>query len=161
MSAEITMSCGRVALVDAADLAELSKLKWSFGRCGTKSGGYAYAYVGGAGYRKAAMHRLILGAVPGQLVDHINGDGLDNRRANLRFATKSQNSANSHKASKSACGFRGVHRRHRRFRAYIQKDGRQRFIGSYATAEEAARAYDAEATKLFGEFATINFAVAA
>lgn len=103
------------------------------------------------------LHRLLC---PGEgLVDHINGNGLDNRRCNLRLVTNQENQR-AHRKLNAASGFRGVFQgaRGRPFAA-ITVDGRMRRIGSFDTLEEAARAYDAEARRLFGEHACPNFSV--
>jgi hypothetical protein len=93
------------------------------------------------------------------LVDHANGNGLDNRRSNLRLATGTQNNANRRLASNSTSGFKGVnlYKRTGRWRAHIAIHRQQKHLGYFRTAEEAARAYDIAALALFGEFALINF----
>ena len=103
------------------------------------------------------MHRLILGN-PQAEVDHINGDKLDNRRTNLRLATRQQNSYNA-KTHVNPTGFRGVWDRGNRFQAGIYVHGKWLSGGSHPTAWEAALAYDRLALRHAGEFAVLNFAV--
>jgi hypothetical protein len=99
------------------------------------------------------LHRIIFD--DGKLRDHRNGDGLDNRRRNLRVATVSQNNANSH--STAASGYRGVYRHAAQWRAAISVQGQLFYPGSFDDPILAARAYDAAARKHFGEFARLNF----
>lgn len=106
------------------------------------------------------LHRLIIQAPPGILVDHRDGNGLNCQKANLRLATHAQNTWNRSSAITNATGFVGVFPNKGRFRARITNYGRFYTIGSYETAEEAARAYDAEALAVRGEFATLNFPIA-
>lgn len=105
------------------------------------------------------MHRLI--AVPGngQVVDHINHDGLDNRRSNLRLCSNVENMRNRAGApSLNLSGFLGVETREGgRFRACLWKNGKRLIVGSFGTPEEAARARDEAAKVHFGEFAALNF----
>ena len=106
------------------------------------------------------MHSLLTGF---QRVDHINGDGLDNRRANLRAVTNAQNQYNRRRQSNNTSGFIGVgwFKPQGRWMARITFQGVQRFLGYYDTAEDAARARDAAAIELHGsEFARLNFPVA-
>lgn len=101
-------------------------------------------------------HKLLTGF---DLTDHANGDGLDNRRENMRDGSASQNQANRDGHGKSP--FHGVDyhvsANGRPWRVTLRKDGRQYFGGHYATEEEAARAYDERAIELHGEFARLNF----
>lgn len=107
--------------------------------------------------KNLTMHNLIIGPPPhGLMIDHINRDGLDNRRSNLRFATRSQNNANR-SAPLSASKFRGVRKHGRKYRAEISVSSRKSYSKLYATAEEAARAFDEMATAAYGEFAVLNF----
>ena len=102
------------------------------------------------------MHRLLL---PETEVDHKSGDGLDNRRSNLRSATRSQNQANKFKKENTSSRFKGVYQRrnYRRFRAHIRVHGEEIHVGDFDSEIEAARAYDAAARKYHGEFARLNF----
>ena len=102
------------------------------------------------------MHRFILNAPPGYLVDHINGNGLDNRSHNLRLATHGQNSTNSRR--KNSTGFRGVTRlADDLYIAKLSLDRKIYYAGRHKTAESAALAYDKMARRLQGQFARLNF----
>jgi hypothetical protein len=147
--AEVSLSGGGVALVDDIDLQAVLPYTWHARRADHRT--YAYGKVNG---RPTFMHRLITGELS-MAVDHVNGDGLDNRRANLRLATNGQNRANSRPTA--ASGFKGVSRSGNRWRAYGMKHRQQTYLGSFASAEEAARAYDAWAIEAHGEFARLNF----
>jgi hypothetical protein len=105
------------------------------------------------------LHRFILDAPPGQLVDHKDRDGLNNTRGNLRFATGTQNLANMRPQANSEVALKGVHvaRLTGRYTAQITCQGVRKHLGCFATAEEAARAYDKAARELFGEFARTNY----
>jgi hypothetical protein len=112
------------------------------------------------------MHKFIMNAPKGMCVDHINHNGLDNRRENLRICTYSQNSQNKRRRVDSRSGYKGVYQISekynvkKRFQAYICKPNlpkRKIVLGTYLTAEEAARVYDKKAKDLFGEFAELNF----
>jgi hypothetical protein len=148
---EIELTKGAWAKVDLTDLASVIHHCWQH------HAGYATANVDG---RTLLMHRVILGLPPGKVpeVDHINHDHLDNRRSNLRVGTRNQNGWNRRKQSRpSSSRFKGVDWFHGRiWRARIRLDSKDIHIGLYETEEEAARAYNAAATKLFGEFAYLN-----
>lgn len=112
--------------------------------------------------REYAAHRvgwfLHHGAWPSGNIDHVNGDRTDNRIANLRIACKVKNAANSGPYKNNKSGYRGViQSRWGKFTAAIQAHGVERWLGSFETAEEAARAYDAAARAAHGEFARTNF----
>jgi AP2 domain/HNH endonuclease len=106
------------------------------------------------------MHHLIMGHVPNPdtVIDHINRNGLDNRRVNLREVTRSFNRQNARKQPDTSSGFIGVswNYRKRKWRASITKDGRLFYLGDYKDEKDAARAYDAKALELFGPEAKIN-----
>ena len=159
---EIPLSQGKVALVDDEDYDRLTHLcSWHVSKV-TPKNKQVYAY--GAlqiGYKRQmplAMHRVIMKAKSGQLIDHINGNGLDNRKENLRFCTRSEDGANR-MAQPHSSMFKGVsfHKQTGQWKAQIKKDGKNIHIGYFRTEEAAARAYDAKAKELFGEFAQLNF----
>lgn len=147
----IELTQGHYAKVNLDDAKALLCFPWHV--CRHRNGLVAArsVRVNGA-IRLVYMHRQILDAPPGLLVDHVNHDTLDNRRSNLRLCSNQQNQWNR---KPFANGFKGVGRRKPggKWCAKINK----KYIGSYATPEEAARAYDHAARKLFGEFAYCNF----
>jgi hypothetical protein len=103
------------------------------------------------------LHRLITSAPKGLLVDHVNRDGLDNRRANLRLCNESQNKANRPAPRSNTSGYKGVSKTPSgRWSAYITVDYRRRALGTFDTAAEAAQAYNAAAIEAWGEFAFLN-----
>ncbi|MDD5189420.1 MAG: AP2 domain-containing protein [Dehalococcoidales bacterium] len=114
-------------------------------------------YVRASVNKKAIyLHRLILNAKKGIQVDHINGNGLDNRKINLRVCTKAENLRNRKISKINKSGYKGVYWYRKKWRAEIKYNGEKYYIGTFANLIEAAKAYDAKAIKLHGEFARIN-----
>jgi len=151
-TAEIPLTQGLVALVDFSDLEELSKYKWFAVR-------QRIGFVAGTkiNYRMVYMHRLLLDT-DAPTVDHINGNGLDNRRLNLRPATRAQNSQNRGKHQTiHHSRFKGVTLHRGKWVAYIYLNGKRKHLGYFSSQEEAAKAYDKSALENFGEFARTNF----
>jgi len=105
------------------------------------------------------MHRVIMKAARGSQIDHKNGNGLDNRRSNLRFANVQQNRMNSKKQNRFSSRYKGVHyyKHARQWKAQIRYNGIQLYLGYYRVETDAAKVYDQKAKKLFGEFARLNF----
>ena len=143
-------------LVDADTPDEIRGTPWNLAPAGR--GGYAVHSVYSNGYTTTLrMHRIVLDAPPEMDVDHKNRDSLDNRRANLRLATASQNGHNSGIRSTNRTGFRGVHPTGKnRFSARIHVGGKRVDLGIFNTLEEAALAYNEAAMYHLGEFAFIN-----
>ncbi len=117
---------------------------------------YAVKYEAGKYY---FLHNLIMCPPAGMLVDHINGNGLDNRRENLRFCMPDQNKQNARKRLDNSTGFKGVtwNSKERRFYCRIGFEKKRIWIGSFTCATEAAKAYDKKAKELHGNFAVLNF----
>jgi hypothetical protein len=148
----ISIGHGRAVMVDAADFEWLNKHKW-YGNGGP--GGYAASTVDG---KAIFMHRLIMNAPAGLVVDHANGNRHDNRRSNLRKCTHSENRRNTRK-SRGASRFKGVSwsRAMGKWQAKIHQNGKSIRLGYFDDEIEAAMAYDLKARELFGEFACLNF----
>lgn len=154
---EIPLTKGYVALVDDEDYDDLMRWKWSAKEA--KNTVYAMRK-----YRKdgkqitITMHRQLMGAPKGMEVDHIDRDGLNNQRSNLRLATHRQNAYNA-TPQKNKYGYRGIclHKPSGLYQAQITAKGRFISLGYHKTPEDAARAYDAAAREHHGEFATLNF----
>lgn len=148
---EIPLANGRgVALVDDEDYDRLMQHSWYL-----QSGRYAAATFGNRGH---LMHRVILGNPDMPHIDHIDGNGLNNQKSNLRACTASQNQHNRRPKNNRRSRYKGVTvRGQRAFCAEIRLDGRSTHLGYFRTEEEAARAYDETARERFGEFARLNF----
>ena len=113
----------------------------------------------GGKLRDLRLHRLVLCARAGDIVDHIDGDGLNCVRHNLRFVTTAQNCHNRTGAISASSRFKGVslHRRSGKWQSQIKSGDKQRYLGLFADEADAARAYDAAALDLFGGYAALNF----
>lgn len=146
---------GFVAVVDAADYALVTQYDWWVFRP-TASLCYAQTHFNKPDGTQGTwlMHRLITGDPPSQ-VDHKDGDGLNNRRSNLRLATPSQNMGNA--GPWRGRKYRGAFQEAGRWRSRIQVDGKRVSLGSFTTEEEAARAWDAAAIEAWGDYARLNF----
>jgi hypothetical protein len=138
----VPLTGGEFALVDEADYEKTMCFQWSSG------GMYPHR-------SSLRLHVFLMGR---KGIDHINGDKLDNRRANLRFATQLQNSWNKPKSSRNTSGFKGVSydKRTKKWVAHIKARGVQHWLGRHDSAEAAAAVYDAAAHRLHGEFARTN-----
>ena len=159
---QILLTQDRFALVSDEDFSLINKHKWSL------TGDKKYATRGFGRKNKVnhiLMHRLIINCPKGLEVDHINHNGLDNRRENLRIVTRSQNFMNREKFVKSSSVFKGVSLyktnpkwvTNNKWRVCIQKDKKFISIGYFNTEVQAAMAYDLNAVALFGEYAKTNF----
>lgn len=155
-AALIPISNGEFTVVDDEDHADLSTLSWHR----HKEGYVVHTFwdEDGSGRRRSItllMHRLVLRAPSFVLVDHWNGDPLDNRKQNLRTATHQENAWNRGKSSGQA--LKGIYAFRNGWKARIKRDGQSIYLGLYTNPIHAALAYDEAARQLFGEFARLNF----
>lgn len=151
---------GGFAEVDDDDLPLVEGREWRRERIAKSR--TLYARARGPYRTDSLMHRLIAGAERGQIVDHIDGNGLNNRRSNLRLCTHQQNIANRARQVNGSGPYKGVSfcrqkRLTKPWRAAIGGHKSVLFIGCFSTAEEAAAAYDIAAVLRYGEFACLNF----
>lgn len=156
----IPLTQGKYAVIDAADHELVSGFKW----CVQQAPHTCYAVTAKRipGTKKKVvtrLHRLILGAKPDEVVDHIDGDGLNNRRSNLRLCTPTENQRNTRKQKGTASQYKGVIWRRGKWRAQIQGCGHCRYLGQFVEERDAAIAYDRAALEMFGAFAKLNFPV--
>lgn len=158
MTVEIGLKHGRFAFIDDEDEPLVRQYGWWIALSRSAGGGVEYARGYIRGQRKQPlMHNLLTGL---SLVDHINGDGPDNRRVNLRAATRSQNQWNRRKIYKpTSSRFKGVsmHPQVGRWTVNISQARAKHFVGLFDDEVEAALAYDAAARSRFGSFAAVNF----
>lgn len=156
----IPLNRGMFAIVDDGDFEMLNQFNWSVYEQKHVHGPSTFYAQCRSGEKVLLMHRVILGLIPGDKmdVDHINHDGLDNLRDNLRVVTHAQNLANQ-KSNRGTSRFKGVcwHKGVGKWVAKINKDGKRTHLGYYPTEEIAARAYDEKALAQWGEYALLNF----
>ncbi|UCD53067.1 MAG: HNH endonuclease [Phycisphaerales bacterium] len=149
----IPLTKGLFATVDAADYEALSQYKWTALVTGEK----VYAIRNEKG-KTILMHRQIMNPPKGLVVDHIDGSGVNNRRANLRTCTRQQNLCNTRPRG-GRSKYKGVRydKRRKKWIAEITYKGKKHYLGAFDNEIEAAQAYDAEAVELFGPYARLNF----
>jgi hypothetical protein len=159
LSKEIPLTQGFVALVDDEDYERIVAAgPWQLRRS-------PHAFYALHGERSpdgtnvtTYMHRLILDAPAGLQVDHINRDGLDNRKQNMRLCSRSENRGNTIKQRGNySSRYKGVSRHGQAWQAHIGENGVLRHLGTFSSETEAAEAYDSAAKERWGEFALTNF----
>lgn len=146
---KINVTNKKFVLIDEDDYPKVKNFQWSIKKC--RIAEYAVTYINRKTIR---MHHLIIPRVEGLVTDHINGNGLDNRKCNLRLCTPAQNRLNVTAYCNNKSGFKGVFKDKERggWIARIRKDGKTFYLGRFKTAEDASRAYIKKSKKLHGEF---------
>lgn len=152
----VPLTQGYFAIIDASDAGAVGKFNW---RVQEDRSGLRYAHRSGKSNEWIGLHRFLMNPAEGFVVDHINGDGLDCRRANMRVTTRHGNLMNRRAASKNRSGYKGVRYRadKRQWVANIGHLGKTYHLGMFQDAESAARAYDVKARELHGAHARLNF----
>lgn len=156
---EVGLGKGLFALVDVADYPKISRYDWTAVKAGRSRTFYAIRNEWNKGDQKSYfMHNEIMGF---KGIDHKNGEGLDNRRQNLRAATPADNARNTHSRHPSKNKYIGVSKPRgcKRWIAKIRFNGGTVSLGAFNTEIEAAKARDKKAIEFHGEFATLNFPI--
>ena len=145
---------GRSFLFDAEDLAKIQKCQWNI-----SPDGYVHGAPDG---NTVKLHRYLINAPKGKVVDHINGIPNDCRKSNLRIVSQHQNTMNKKLPKNSTTGYKGVcfDKSKGKYMAHIHPNRRMVFLGYFSDPKEAAVAYNKAAIRYFGEFAKLNFAKA-
>ena len=157
---KIFLGENQFTILDALDYYRYCAFKWTMGGQGSTVYAVRSTKIG-AKITTRRLHREIMNAPKGLLVDHANNDTLDNRRANLRLATHFQNTCNRRKInSKTSSRFIGLYweKRSNRWVTHIKDHGKRIYLGRFKSEFDAAKVYDAAAKKYHGEFAHLNFA---
>lgn len=153
---KVKLTQGKYAIVDSEDYEKLVINKWHYSSYGKT--GYARRTSKDRHRKSIRMHHEILPLVIGYMVDHINGNGLDNRKKNLRLVTKSQNMMNSAIRINNTSGYKGVcwSKKYNKWVVHIWKDSKQIFVGQFKNKRKAGIAWN-EAAKIYhGEYAYLN-----
>ncbi len=155
MTKEIRLTQNKITIVDDIEFEQLNRYKWYALKNGRTF--YAMRHAGMFPFKfLISMHREILCTPENRQTDHINGNGLDNRRCNLRICTWAENQQNRGAARNNVSGYKGVSFQQGKWIALITKNKETTYIGRYSTPQEAALAYNKAAIKLHGKFAKLN-----
>ena len=151
---EIQLTQGKVALVNDEDFEKLNQFKWHLAKYRKSSYAIRNITVNGK-QKKIPMHCAVMN---GKGIDHIDHNGLNNQRSNLRFCTKSENAMNNQKQKNCTSIYKGVYffKRDKKWMAHIELNGKQTYLGTFSSEVDAALAYNEKAIELFGEFANLN-----
>lgn len=150
----IRLNNDRECIIDDSDYEYISQYRWYYAKHG-----YAARTVRSGGLKKNVyMHRFIMGAKRGEVIDHKNRNTLDNRRGNLRICTVRDNASNKRIQDNNTVGFKGIYRRKEngKWQAEIKINGKKRALGCYQFKEQAAMVYDIWAIFYYGEYALTN-----
>lgn len=147
----INLTKGKQAIVDSEDYEMLIQFNWHY-----NTEGYAMRTVNHSG--KLSMHRQLMGDKQGHVIDHVDGNGLNNSRTNLRHATHKENMRNRKLQTNNTSGFKGVYWKpiKQKWEAAIRISNQYKYLGAFISKVEAARAYNRAAIEHYGIFAKLN-----
>lgn len=160
---KIPLGRGKFALIDDDDYDRVSMHTWHMKSRLHLNYASSTKYLGGgrkkAKYRMLQLHRFIMNPSKGMDVDHIDGNGLNNQKSNLRICTHQQNCMNTRKSRNTTSRYKGVSwdKESGKWKASIRFNNSLKNLGRYRTQKEAAKAYDKKAKELFGEYGNLNF----
>lgn len=150
----IKLTQGKFALVDDNDFENLNKYNWYTDKRGDTFYARRKFPMGGGKQTSVGMHTMIMGIPKGMSTDHIDGNGLNNQRDNLRVCTSGENQRNRGKTIRNTSGFKGVHwsKRDRRWQARIGVDGTRIYLGNFKNKIDAYDAYCRGCERFHGNF---------
>lgn len=154
---QVKTAQGDTILIDDCDYALVSSLNWTTVK--RRNLKYAITHIRSeSGFKQVYLHRFLLDPPKGMYIDHIDSNGLNNTRTNIRICTPSENSKNARKLSEKSSIYKGVSKwtRVKRYAARIRYNGRDQWLGFFDTERDAALAYNSAAIQYYGEFARLN-----
>jgi hypothetical protein len=156
---DIPLTRNKVAIIDSSDYDLVAGYHWYTNVGNTTFYAVSFARRLDGSPQHLRMHRILMNAPDDLQVDHIDGNGLNNSRCNLRLATRAENTHNQRIREGTSSRYKGVvlEKRYGRWMARVGFNGIQYYLGMFGSEEDAARAYDQKALELFGEFAKLNF----
>lgn len=154
---EILLTQGKVVLVSDEDYEELNKHKWYAYKCANTFYAQRTLTIGVGKYRTVRMHSIVMKTPKRMETDHINGNGLDNRRENLRVCTRSENLMNQKRGINNTSGYKGVswHKGTEKWQSKIAAKGKRIYLGLFKEKEEAHKAYCEASKRYHGEFGNV------
>lgn len=145
-----------IVMIDDEDFEKAAAYNWSLTKHTNRFYAHRCIWRNGRNDEKVYMHRMIMGFPDGKQVEHIDNNGLNNQKHNLRIATNAQNQKNKPKYKNNTSGYKGVFVRGGLFKVQIRSDGKLIQGGYFKTAIEAAKRYNNLAIEYHGEFAQLN-----
>lgn len=156
---QIQLTKGQVALIDDEDFDDISQYRWFAVAPRQKDYTHSWYAATKTGGRNISMHQLLMNPPIGSCADHIDHNGLNNRRSNLRITTTRENSWNTNKHKNCTSKFKGVawNREKSKWQVRICINGKEKHLGWFHNEIEGANLYDFVAIQFFGPFAKVNF----